>query len=84
MKEILVLKNPIESGKTHIIGKVYDKIQKNLNLSPRPIHLPAPPILDSKIPNPNFSILYDKKAELIYERLIFFDLVLKRKEWCLK
>ena len=158
MKEILVLKNPIDSGKTHIIGKVYDKIQKNLNLSPRPIHLPVLPfvmfskigkdfcmiveitgktgrvkvginsagdvasdikiaidafisngcdwiiaasrtkrgkiggdtwgtikaysqqsysisvfdyILDSKIPNPNFSILYDKKAELIYERLIF-------------
>ena len=158
MKEILVLKNPIDSGKTHIIGKVYDKIQKNLNLSPRPIHLPAPPfvmfskigkdfcmiveitgktgrvrvginsagdvasdikiaidafisngcdwiiaasrtkrgkiggdtwgtikaysqqsysisvfdyILDSKIPNPKFSILHDKKADLIYERLIF-------------
>ena len=153
MKEILVLKNPIDSGKTHIIGKVYDKIQKNLNLSPRPIHLPVPPfvmfskigkdfcmiveitgktgrvrvginsagdvasdikiaidafisngcdiiiaasrtrgdtwgtikaysqqsysisvfdyILDSKIPNPKFSILHDKKAELIYERLLF-------------
>ena len=28
-------------------------------------------ILDSKIPNPKFSILHDKKAELIYERLIF-------------
>ena len=28
-------------------------------------------ILDSKIPNPKFSILHDKKAELIYERLLF-------------
>ena len=49
MKEILVLKNPIDSGKTHIIGKVYDKIQKNLNLSPRPIHLPASFCMFNKI-----------------------------------
>ena len=28
-------------------------------------------ILDNKIPNPKFSILHDKKAELIYERLLF-------------